>query len=240
MYEPLQHTVFAAGNALKTVGRGLLDLVYPPQCLGCGARAEAPELPLCPRCLQSMERAPQMGVAARLDRLPTGRGIFEDTMALWVFDKGGTLQAVQHAFKYGNRPRYGVALGRIIGSAYAEDAPSPDGVVPVPLHRTRELERGYNQSRMLGKGLADALDCPLRDDLLTRPRPTRSQTNLSREERWKNVRDAFDADPDCSDGQWLLIDDVLTTGSTAVAAALTLTNAGADAVSLATLALARQ
>lgn len=181
-----------------------------------------------------------MGVAARLDRLPTGRGLFEHALALWVFDKGGTLQAVQHAFKYGNRPRYGVALGRLIGSAYDENgAPCPDGVVPVPLHRTRELERGYNQSRMLAIGVADALDCPLRADLLDRPRPTRSQTNLSREERWRNVRDAFAADAACDGGHWLLVDDVLTTGSTAVAAGLTLTDAGADAVSLATLALAR-
>lgn len=187
-----------------------------------------------------MERAPAMGVAARLDRLPTGRGIFEDALALWVFDKGGTLQAVQHTFKYGNRPRYGVALGRLVGSAFAEEAKLPDGVVPVPLHRTRELERGYNQARMLAKGVAETLDRPLRPDLLSRPHPTRSQTNLSREERWKNVRDAFDADADCADGHWLLVDDVLTTGSTAVAAALTLTDAGANAVSLATLALARQ
>jgi len=240
MSASLHKAVTAAGSALQTVGRGLLDLIYPPRCLGCGARSESPDLPLCPRCLQSMERAPTMGVAARLDRLPTGRGIFEETLALWVFDKAGTLQAVQHAFKYGNRPRYGVALGRLVGSAYADTAPTPDGVVPIPLHRTRELERGYNQAQMLAEGVSEALDCPLRNDLLSRPHPTRSQTNLSREERWKNVRDAFDADPACTDGYWLLVDDVLTTGSTAVAAALTLTDAGADAVSLATLALARQ
>jgi ComF family protein len=150
------------------------------------------------------------------------------------------LQAVQHAFKYGNRPRYGVALGRLLGSAFVEEANLPDGVIPIPLHRTRELERGYNQARMLAKGVAETLDRPLRDDLLARPSPTRSQTNLSREERWRNVRDAFAADDACASGHWLLVDDVLTTGSTAVAAALTLTDAGANAISLATLALARQ
>jgi ComF family protein len=187
-----------------------------------------------------MERAPEMAVAARLDRLPAGRGIFAEAFSLWVFDKGGTLQAVQHVFKYGNRPRYGVALGHLLGTVYPEDAPDPDGVVPIPLHRTRELERGYNQSRMLGEGVADALDCPLRCDLLSRPRPTRSQTNLSRKARWQNVHDAFSADPACADGHWLIVDDVLTTGSTAVAAAQTLSDAGADALSLATLALARQ
>jgi predicted amidophosphoribosyltransferase len=70
--------------------------------------------------------------------------------------------------------------------------------------------------------------------------PTRSQTTLSRPERWQNVRDAFAADPTCTGGHWLLVDDVLTTGSTAVAAGRTLADAGAAAVSLATLALARQ
>jgi ComF family protein len=181
-----------------------------------------------------------MGLAARLDRLPAGRGLFRHAQALWVFDRDGTLQAVQHAFKYGNRPRYGVSLGRLVGRAYKTEAAVPDGVIPVPLHRTRELERGYNQSAMLGKGVADVLDRPLRTDLLARPSPTRSQTNLSREERWQNVQNAFAAAPGCRDGDWLLVDDVLTTGSTAVAAGRTLVDAGADVVSLATLALARQ
>lgn len=187
-----------------------------------------------------MERAPKMGVAARLDQLPTGRGIFEHVLALWMFDKGGTLQAVQHALKYGNRPRYGVALGRLVGKAYREYRAPPDGVIPIPLHRTRELERGYNQSRMLAEGVAEALDRPLCTTLLARPRPTRSQTNLSREERWRNVHNAFSADSGCANGHWLLVDDVLTTGATVVAAAQTALDAEAEAVSVATLALARQ
>lgn len=181
-----------------------------------------------------------MGIAARLDRLPVGGEVFDGVLALWVFDKGGTLQAVQHAIKYQNRPRYGVPLGRLMGEAFAEEYPPPDGVVPVPLHRTRQLERGYNQSKTLAEGAADALDCPCRPNLLTRPNPTRSQTGLSRKERWDNVRDAFTAHPGCAGGHWLVVDDVLTTGSTAVAAAQTLVDAGTDSVSLMTLGLARQ
>lgn len=232
----------ASGTArfVSDLGRGLLDIVYPPRCLGCGARPESPRLPLCPQCLQSLERAPEMGVAARLDRLPVGGGVFDGALALWAFDKGGTLQSVQHALKYRNRPRYGVPLGRLMGKAFAERHPAPDGVVPMPLHRTRRLERGYNQSATLAEGAADRLDCPARPDLLDRPHPTRSQTGLSREERWRNVRDAFTADPECAGGQWLVVDDVLTTGSTAVAAGRTLLDAGADALYLITLGLARQ
>lgn len=230
----------AIARVLRTLGRGLLDVVYPPRCLGCGARPETPQLPLCPRCLQSLERAPEGGVATRLDRLPMGSEVFNGTLALWVFDKESPLQAVQHALKYENRPRYGVPLGRLLGDAFAESHPRPDGVVPVPLHETRRLERGYNQSAMLAEGVADALDCPARPDLLARPYPTRSQTGLSREDRWRNVRNAFTAAPSGVGGHWLLVDDVLTTGSTAVAAGQTLEDAGAGSLSLATLGLARQ
>lgn len=236
----LPHLATPLFQFARTIGQGLLDLIYPPRCLGCGARPDTPKLPLCPHCLHALERAPRMDVAARLDRLPVGHGLFEQAMALWIFDRGGTLQAVQHALKYNNRPRYGVALGYLLGTAYADEAPAPDGIVPVPLHHTRKLERGYNQSRMLATGVADALGCPLRPDLLARPHPTRTQTNLSRTERWHNVREAFAADPESQNGHWLLIDDVLTTGSTAVAAGQTLAQAGANTVSLATLALARQ
>lgn len=227
-------------QGIRDLGRGFLDVIYPPRCLGCGSRPESPQLPLCPHCLQSLERAPEMGVAARLERLPVGSGVFAGAMALWVYDKGGALQAVQHALKYQNRPQYGVPLGRLMGEAFSERHPIPDGVVPVPLHKTRRLERGYNQSASLAEGTAEALGCPARPDLLARPRPTRSQTGLSREERWRNVRDSFAADPGCAGGQWLIVDDVLTTGSTAVAAAQTLADAGADELFLLTLGLARQ
>ncbi|MFP4227327.1 MAG: ComF family protein [Salinivenus sp.] len=181
-----------------------------------------------------------MAIGARLDRLPVGRGAIDRELSLWIFDKNSPLQAVQHALKYRNRPQYGVPLGRLLGRAYGRAHPAPDGVLPVPLHHTRRLERGYNQSRTLAEGVADALNTPLRLDLLDRPRPTRSQTNLSRVDRWKNVRDAFAASAGAAGGHWLLVDDILTTGSTAVAAAQTLHDAGATSVGLATLAMARE
>jgi ComF family protein len=118
---------------------------------------------------------------------------------------------------------------------------APDAIVPIPLHRTRLYERGYNQSTMLAEGLSDALDVPLHTDWLTRPRATRSQTHLSRADRWANVATAFDVTaPDEVDGASLLIvDDIITTGSTAVAAAAALKEAGAARVTLCALAFAR-
>jgi ComF family protein len=117
----------------------------------------------------------------------------------------------------------------------------PDAVVPIPLHRLRLYERGYNQSERLAAGLAETLGVLLSADLLERPHPTRTQTNLTRQQRWDNVKSAVSLSaPGAVQGKHLLlVDDVLTTGATAAAAADVLKAAGARHVSLAVLALAR-
>lgn len=228
--------------ALRSVGRALVGLLYPPLCLGCDVRLpDAPsDVPLCPACLRAIPLAESGALQARLARLPDGPAAFDRTVALWLFDEGGIVQRVQHAAKYGNRPSLGVRLGRWIGEAWPPDHPPPDLVVPVPLHRTRELERGYNQSRQLAEGIADALGAPLRADLITRRRATHSQTALSQSARWTNVADAFAlADAEAVAGRRvLLVDDVATTGATVVAAAAPLRAAGAT-VDLAVLACTR-
>lgn len=220
-------------------GEALLNLLYPPSCLGCGAYLSDSTPPLCHRCLHRLEQPDADALHARLHRL-TDPEALNAAFALWLFDEGGTVQRIQHLLKYGNRPRYGVALGRIMGNAYSN--PLPDLVLPVPLHRARLYERGYNQSAMLARGMAESLGVPAATDVLVRSRATRSQTRLSREARWQNVSGAFavtEAEA-VADKYILLIDDVLTTGATLAAAAATLKSAGAASVTAATLALARQ
>lgn len=229
--------------ALREVAGALAGLVYPSLCLGCDVRLPAPEpeMLLCPACVRAIPRAEVGALEKRLARLPEGPIAFAAARALWLFDDGGTVQRVQHVAKYGNRPSLGVRLGRAIGRAWAEAGqPSPDLVVPVPLHRLRRLERGYNQSHRLALGISEALSVPIRDDLLTRRRATRSQTNLSQAARWTNVADAFalTSDEAVAGRRVLLVDDVVTTGATAVAAAAPLRAAGARA-DLAVLACTR-
>jgi ComF family protein len=238
-------SAFRAGTPRRMAmeaGRAILRLLYPPCCLGCGARTARDEDPLCQRCLWRLERPSSADLAERLARLPEAQGAIDTAFALWLFDKGGTLQRVQHALKYGNRPRYGQLLGELLGTAYrSAGAPAPDVLVPIPLHPTRLLRRGYNQSTLLAEGAAAALGVQVRPALLQRPRPTRSQTRLSRQQRWLNVAGAFalTRTEEVEDRQVLLIDDVFTTGATAAAAALQLRRAGARGVSFAALALAR-
>lgn len=235
-----------ATRGIRRFGRALLGLLYPPLCLGCECRlqtnADATPLPLCPSCLRALPRAEAGMLAPRLARFPGGAAAFDRAAALWIFDAAGTLQRLQHALKYGNRPTLGVQLGRLVGEAWREagEAAPPDLIVPVPLYRRRWLERGYNQSERLATGIADRLGAPVRTDLLARPRATRSQTALSQPERWRNVERAFAlAAPEAVAGRHvLLVDDVLTTGATSVAAAAPLRAAGAT-VSLAVLACTR-
>lgn len=235
--EPLWGAVWRGGAAL-------LDLLYPPLCLGCRRRVATSGEPLCPRCLQRLERADPETVQAQLEELSVARESLDGAFCLWRFDKGGALQQVQHALKYGNRPRYGVQMGRLIGEGLQASAPRllpADLVVPVPLHRTRKLERGYNQSMQLARGLGDALDVPVAGTILQRSRATCSQASLNRSARWRNVQGAFAVStPEAAAGRrFLLVDDLLTTGATAAAAAQPLKEAGAASVVLVTLAMAR-
>lgn len=230
--------------ALRRAGRALLGLLYPPLCLGCEARLPdaEPTVPLCDTCLRSIPRADAALLTARLADFPGGSASFGRCFALWLFDEGTTIQQVQHAAKYHNRPTLGVRLGRWIGEGLCEaGGPVPDLVVPVPLHRVRQLERGYNQSGQLARGIAEVLGADVGEELLVRRRATRSQTALDKKARWQNVADAFAlSDPDAVAGRHvLLVDDVITTGATVVATAAPLRDAGAS-VDLAVLACTRE
>lgn len=229
---------------LRSLAQGLLDVAFPPVCLGCGDRVGRPETILCLPCIRSVDRADETEIDERLRRLPEARTAIDYAFALWIFDKGGTLQHVHHALKYGNRPRYGYVLGEIVGAVLIqkyERRPRPDAIVPVPLHRSRLYERGYNQSERLAAGIARVLELPVLDEALGRTRSTASQTSLSRERRWRNLDGAFEVADTAivTDRSLLLVDDVLTTGATAGAAAQALKEEGAFQVDLATLAMAR-
>ncbi|MEM8859833.1 MAG: ComF family protein [Chloroflexota bacterium] len=107
-----------------------------------------------------------------------------------------------------------------------------DVIVPIPLHKQREKERGYNQAFLLAKELGRILNIPVSKTGLLRIRPTSSQAKLTREERIENMAQAFQANPDhISNKNVLLVDDVCTTGATLFAAAAQLKSAGAHSIS---------
>lgn len=221
-------------QALNSLGR----VVYPEVCLGCG-RPLATSV-VCASCRRLLVRPEPRDVAERIARASPNP--FAVSIALWRFDAGGTVQRIQHALKYRGRPSLGVAFGRDLGNAASRLSWRPDLVIPVPLSRARALERGYNQAEPLARGLAESLDLPLATTLVSRSRATRSQATVAFGDRRANVDGAFCVSPAASEvplrgARILLVDDVLTTGATLLAAAAPLRARGAE-VGVAVLALA--
>lgn len=163
----------------------------------------------------------------------------------------GRLKAAIHALKYDRIHSLARPLGRMLAEAIAgiaPEAPSEMLVIPVPLHRSKYAERGFNQARSLAASALSALRkshphwrLTLASRTLMRLRPTESQAGLTFRERRINVRGAFSVSDPAAVllRHILLVDDILTTGATARAAAQVLLRAGAASVWVATLARAR-
>jgi ComF family protein len=164
----------------------------------------------------------------------------------------GRMKDAVHALKYDRLHPAARGLGRMLAHAIAQlaaDAPRALLVIPVPLHRTRHAQRGFNQARSLAKEALAVLAqshpawrLTLASSALVRLRATESQAGLSPRERRLNLRGAFSVtDPAAVKGRHiLLIDDIMTTGATARAASRALMQAGAASVWVATLARARR
>lgn len=217
--------------AFRPFVRAVVDLAFPPICIGCRDRLPSEtQLPLCQPCRRMLPVITDDIILRRFDKLDDPNP-FSSSNALWQFDDGGILQRLQHTLKYGAQPDLGLFLGREMGrflDAILSDL--PDAVVPVPLARTRYLERGYNQAERLAAGIADRLDIPV-FDCLERVRNTRSQTSLSKAKRRLNVSGAFglkSKESRMTGLRALLVDDILTTGATTLAAATPLLDAGAE------------
>jgi ComF family protein len=144
-----------------------------------------------------------------------------------------------HEVKFGGKLYWIPPLGELLlESWYSWDPGEVDGLVAVPLHVRRVQQRGFNQAALLAAFLAKRLKLPVRNDVLGRVRWTEPQTRLNREDRLKNVADAFQVRDEATvqNRTLLLIDDVLTTGSTVAACAHALKDAGALRVYVLTVA----
>ena len=207
----------------------LLDLVYPSRCIVC-RELMGPEPPgICPACLAAMP-APEE---------PKRRVEFVDRK-LYLFSYTGKYRDAMLRYKFGRRQLYGFALGRLLGARIqSELAGQYDLISWVPLHPLRKLRRGFDQSRLLAKAAGKVLG--LRPQLtLRKVRNTLRQSSMpTASARRANISGAYRVvHPEQFRGKRiLLIDDILTTGSTVSEAARTLLTAGAAKVHCAAPAL---
>ena len=194
-----------------------MQLFFPRICPGCDRPLQGGEDAVCVGCLMELQETDfhlhptENELFLRL----AGRVPLSGASALFYFDKRGRFKRMIQALKYKNRPQ----VGRYLGQFYAEklrDAPmiaQADALVAVPLHRSRQAERGYNQSEMIAEGISKVLSIPVVPNALVRSSKTTSQTKKTQTERWENVEHAFEMKKPLG-GRIILVDDVITTGAT--------------------------
>ncbi|WP_116107755.1 ComF family protein [Lewinella sp. IMCC34191] len=198
--------------------RSLGSLFFPSLCLNCRRTLASPDELLCVRCGNEMPVSDSYRHAenAVTDRL-AGRFPLTFGAHAYTFREGTVCQALIHALKYHDRPDVGVALGRQFGTILqtAETLHDVAGIVPVPIHRRRRRQRGYNQAEKIAEGLAEALQVRVYPRALRRTAFAGSQTKMGKLERLENVRHSFTAgEGDFTGAHLIIVDDVLTTGAT--------------------------
>ncbi len=227
---------------IKLIFDNLLHLLYPKICVTCGTPLVKNEDVLCTRCLYDIPRTnfheeKENPVA----QLFWGRSRVENATAYFYFGKGSMYQKLLHELKYQGYTDIGNYMGKHIGhtlktSSFAD----VELIFPVPLHYSKQKKRGYNQSECIAAGIAEAMNKPLVVGNIYRAVNTDTQTRRSRYERWENVNNIFKLrDPDAIKGRHvLLVDDVITTGSTLEACINPLLNVEGVRVSVVTMAVA--
>lgn len=221
----------------------LADMVYPRLCTACAEPLLAHEHIICLRCRIELPRTdhglyPDNPVAKKF----WGKVPIEQAAAMLHFHKGSRVQSLMHALKYSNRTDVGITLGNMLGYYCRQHHlfEHIDAITAVPLHEEKLLLRGYNQSAVIGEGLSEVLHVPFNGGLLQRHTYTDTQTKKSRLARWENVKDVFvvTAPDEIINKHILIIDDVITTGSTLEACALKLIQSIGVKVSIAAVAFA--
>jgi ComF family protein len=218
-----------------------ISLIYPHYCRACRKALVKGEQLICTECLLEM---PKSGYHLQHDnpfyRKFKGRLPVKRVMTLYKFVKRGRVQRMLHALKYKHQPEIGEILGRVYGKdlVEADYKDSFDLIIPVPLHTSRKLQRGYNQSEKFGKGLSQMLNIPCDDTFMIREAMTETQTHKTKLSRWENVNRIFHIlDPrPIMNKRVLLVDDVVTTGATLEACGQTLLRAGCSELSIACIA----
>jgi len=226
-------------------GRAALDTLYPPICLACrAATSEAGALcSSCWRAMRFIERpfCDRLGTPFEHDlgegllspQAVTDPPVFQRARAVARFEDGPARRLV-HRLKYSDRGELAAPMGAWMARAGADVLAEADAITPVPLHARRLWTRRFNQAAALGREIARRAGKPFEPALLRRIKATRSQVGLSREQRVQNMQGAFRAAQAASvQGRRIaLVDDVLTSGATANAAARALLRAGAAQVDL--------
>ncbi len=232
--------------------RAVLDTVFPwSVCVLCG-NPTTDDSCLCPHCLDKVLRMPRCRSCGAFLYLDSCR----DHSFLCAFCRKEPKPQIAHFWsalpyeekgrqlildlKYNQKKNYARPLGNCLAFYLAREHVTADFLVPVPLHVHRLAERGYNQAALLAEVIGTELRIPVLSDALVRHKETKLQFSLSFSERKQNLTDAFSPGSQSAlvaGRKILLVDDILTSGATALSCAKVLKKLGADRVEVATVAV---
>ena len=208
--------------------RSLLDFLFPPACPGCGGTLTGEKI-LCPGCKEAIAEC-------SYNYYPSTRIIekVENVSVLLPYDTH--CRNIIHSLKYHSMPSVGLLLGELMGRKAVKDFSLPEHtlLVPVPLHPSKLRERGYNQSERLAQGFASFTGYKIAKNILARTRETPTQTALDSENRVYNVKGAFryTGKQSLMGCPVIIIDDVMTTGSTVSECVRTIKGGGAGSITV--------
>lgn len=229
----------------REISNFLLELFFPssPFCIICKARLESRKIPICVTCCNSIDiLIPPLCKRCGREKSEycnfcrESMFFFEQARAYGHYH--GVLKEIIHEFKYKGKRDLALFLGDKIYNVYKNTSwPFIDFIIPVPLHKKRFRERGFNQSLLLAKVLSQKTKIPVLD-VLQRIKPTKQQVRLSRKSRRENMKNVFKINlkEKIYNKTLILVDDVYTTGTTVNECAKTLKKAGAREIYVITIA----
>ena len=209
----------------------LLDLISPRLCTVCGERLSITEEVICSKCNLHL---PRTGFQRDLYENPLAKTFWgqiptERAFALFFYEAHAETANILYQMKYKNNPEIGTVMGRMMARELQKSDffEGIDAIVPIPLAKKRQRQRGYNQSEMLATGVSEITGLPIYNKVVKRTTFEGSQTNRGRWERNENVEKVFQlTDSEALHGKHILIiDDVVTTGATIIACAKELSKA---------------
>lgn len=228
---------------LKKIFHHFTGLIYPNICCVCNKELKIGESVICMNCLFHIPRTNyHLQPNNELEKRFWGKVAIEHATAFYFFQKGSDYQKILHKLKYKKEQEIGHIFGKYAGVELleSENFRHFDYIVPIPLHKKKLAKRGYNQSELIANGLSEVMQVPIETKTLYRAIENPTQTKKNVYERWQNSEGIFALkNQDTFAGKHvLLVDDVLTTGSTLIAAAKAIHQSPDAKVSIFTLAAA--
>lgn len=222
----------------------MLNIFFPKLCRGCHNELRVNELEICTVCRHELPLACfHASGNDEMAQLFYGRVPVENATALLYFKKNGLTQKFIHALKYKKAKKIGQIFGVWLGEELknTEAYRDIDMVIPVPLHKKKLRERGFNQVAGFGQEIAKALDVPYVDDVLVKVSPTKSQVFKERISRIFSQEEVFSMQNahKIKGKHLLLVDDIITSGATLESCSLKLLKAENVRISLATMAITK-